>query len=298
MSIAYFPGCTLSTKAAGYDISGRAVAQALGMPLEELSEWQCCGATFPLSTENSMALIAPTRLLTQAQKAGGKMTTLCAICFHVLRRTQNFLETHPEMLERINWFTEEPYDGKARVTHFLELLRDELTWKGLSEKVTNPLKGLKVAPYYGCLLLRPPSEIQLDDPDAPTILHDCLTALGCEVVDFPYQSECCGSYLAVSKPDLPEKLTKEILASARRHGAQALVTACPLCQFNLDYPQRNDSRPLNGEEIPVLYFTQLMAVALGLESTAWGMDNHYIDPKPLFESYQFSVVGDQLKTEN
>ncbi|MBN1537230.1 MAG: CoB--CoM heterodisulfide reductase iron-sulfur subunit B family protein [Anaerolineales bacterium] len=298
MSIAYFPGCTLSTKATGYDISGRAVAQALGMPLEELPEWQCCGATFPLATENSMALIAPTRLLAQVEKVGGKVTTLCAICFHVLRRSQNFLENHPEMLDRINWFTEEPYSGKATVTHFLEILRDELTWKGLSEKVNTPLKGLRVAPYYGCLLLRPPTEIKMDDPENPTILHECLTALGCDVVDFPYQSECCGSYLAVSKPDLPEKLAGEITASARRHGAQALVTACPLCQFNLDYPQRAKDQAWNGGQIPVLYFTQLMAVALGLETAVWGMENHYVDPRYLFESYQLSVGSDQLSDEN
>src|SRR5512143_1058004 len=152
MSIAYFPGCTLSTKASGYDLSGRAVAQALGMPLEELPEWQCCGATFPLATDNSMALIAPARILAQAQNAGGHVMALCAVCFHVLRRTQNFFEQHPETLERINWFTEEVYEGKTRVSHFLELLRDDLTWKGLAERVIRPLKGLKVAPYYGCLL--------------------------------------------------------------------------------------------------------------------------------------------------
>jgi heterodisulfide reductase subunit B len=278
MPVAYFPGCTLSTKAAGYDKSGRAVALALGFPLNELPEWQCCGATFPLSTDNTMAMIAPARILTQAQKAGGHVTTLCAICFHVLRRTQNFLETRPEFLERINWFTEEPYDGKARVTHFLELLREQVTWQGLAEKVTHPLKGLKIAPYYGCLLLRPQSEIGLDDPDEPKILHDCLAALGCEVIDFPYQSECCGSYLAVSKPDLPEKLAQEILASARRHGAQAIATACPLCQFNLDYPQRTAN---TGNEIPVLYFTQLIAVALGLEQNQWGTEGHYVNPLPL-----------------
>jgi heterodisulfide reductase subunit B len=283
MSVAYFPGCTLSTKAAGYDKSGRAVAQALGMPLVELPEWQCCGATFPLATENSMALIAPTRLLTQAQNAGGHVTTLCAICFHVLRRTQNSLQAHPEMLERINWFTEEPYEGKTRVSHFLELLRDDLTWETLAAKVTNPLKGLKVAPYYGCLLLRPQAEIGLDNADEPKIMHDCLTALGCEVIDFPYETECCGSYLAVSKPELPEKLSREIVASARQHGAQALVTACPLCQFNLDYPQRIGAGGSFGNEIPVLYFTQLMAVALGLDESSWGMEKHYIDPRPLFE---------------
>lgn len=280
MAISYFPGCTLSTKAAGYDRSGKAVAEALGMPLVELPEWQCCGATFPLATDNAMALIAPTRLLTQAEMTSGHVTTLCAICFNVLRRTQNFLKEQPESLERINWFTEEPYRGGTRVSHFLELLRDELTWEALSSRILLPLSDLKVAPYYGCLLLRPESEIKLDDPEQPTILHDCLTALGCEAVDYPYQVECCGSYLAVSKPEVPQKLAQEILHSARRNGAQVIATACPLCQFNLDYAQRSSSE----ETIPVLYFTQLMAVALGLELSSWGMQGHYVDPLPLFES--------------
>jgi heterodisulfide reductase subunit B2 len=284
MSPAYFPGCTLSTKAAGYDVSGRAVARALGIDLDELPEWQCCGATFPLATDNSMALIAPTRLLAQAGNAGQHVTTLCAICFHVLRRTQSALQRHPEMLERINWFTEEPYDGQVRVSHFLELLRDELTFPKLQERVTRPLTGLKVAPYYGCLLLRPQTEIGLDDPDQPSILHDLLASLGCEVVDFPHQVECCGSYLAVSKPELPKALSKEILTSARKHGAQAIATACPLCQFNLDYPQRSQVSGGNGDEMPVYYFTQLMAVALGLDEEAWGMQNHYVQPKLLFAS--------------
>ena len=282
MATAYFPGCTLSTKAAGYDRSGRAVAEALGMPLIELAEWQCCGATFPLSTDNSMALVAPTRLLTEAQNAGGHVTTLCAICFHVLRRTQNYLDDRPEMLERINWFTEEPYEGKSRVSHFLELLRDDLGWENLSQKVTRPLEGLKVAPYYGCLLLRPHAEIDLDNPDEPRILHDCLGAIGCDVVDFPFQDECCGSYLLVSKPDLPKIMAEKILTSAKQNDAQAIVTACPLCQFNLDYPQRGEQDTPSGDEIPVLYFTQLMAVALGLKQDDWGMEDHYVNPIPLF----------------
>jgi heterodisulfide reductase subunit B2 len=280
MSIAYFPGCTLSTKASGYDVSGRAVAQALEMAFEELPEWQCCGATFPLATDNSMAMIAPSRLLAQADKAGGHVTTLCAVCFHVLRRTQYFLEKKPEMLERINWFTEEPYSGTTRVSHFLELLRDQLTFETLKEKVTHPLKGLKVAAYYGCLLLRPQDEMGLDDPEQPTILHNCLAALGCEVIDFPYQVECCGSYLAVSKPDVPDILAGDILASARQNGAQAIVTACPLCQYNLDYAQRPEVDM--DTHLPVVYFTQLMAAALGLDETVWGIQNHYVDPKQLF----------------
>lgn len=278
MSIPYFPGCTLSTRARGYDRSGRAVAEALDMALDALPDWQCCGATFPLAVDNTLAFVAPARMLTLAQQSGGHLTTLCAVCYHVLKRTQVFLERQPEALERINWFTGEPYEGRARVSHFLELLRDELGWEALAGRVVRPLAGLRVAPYYGCLLLRPESEIGLDDPDAPSILHDCLAALGCEAIDFPYQAECCGSYLAVSRPELPQELAREILASARRGGAQAIATACPLCQFNLDYTQRGaDGRA----GLPVLYFTQLMAVALGLDAAAWGLEGHYVDPLPL-----------------
>ena len=285
MAVAYFPGCTLSTKASGYDRSGRAAAGALGLALAELPEWQCCGATFPLSVDNALALVAPTRLLLEGQAAGNHMTTLCAVCFHVLRRTQNFLERHPDVLDRINWFTEQPYLGRTRVSHFLELLRDELTWEALRSRVVHPLSKLRAAPYYGCLLLRPQAEIGLDNPEDPTILHDCLEALGCQAVEFPYQSECCGSFLAAQQPDLADQLSREILASARRAGAQAVVTACPLCQYNLDYQQRKDARSSEGQPLPVLYFTQLMAAALGLERDAWGLEGHYVDPLPLFTEY-------------
>jgi heterodisulfide reductase subunit B len=288
MGYPYFPGCTLSTQAKNYDRSARAVGAALGLDLEELAEWQCCGATFPLMLDDSMALIAPTRILYQAQQAleqannsSNSVTTLCSICFNVLRRSQALLGRDPEMLERINWFTEQEYRGDVHIAHFLELLRDDLGWEALAERVTRPLTGLQVAPYYGCLLLRPYDEIGLDDPEAPTILHDLVRALGAEPVDFPYNIECCGSYLTVKEPEVPEVLSKEIVASAREHGAQLVITACPLCQFNLDYPQREVGAGRTGDEVPILYFTQLMAVALGLPEETWGLEDHYVDPRPL-----------------
>jgi heterodisulfide reductase subunit B len=168
------------------------------------------------------------------------------------------------------------------VAHFLELLRDDLGWEALSEHVERPLTGLRAAPYYGCLLLRPFEEIGLDDPEDPQILHDLLQALGAEPVDFPYNIECCGSYLTVKEPDVSESLSTEIVASAREHGADVVVTACPLCQFNLDYPQRERAVSRAGGELPVVYFTQLMAVALGLPEETWGFEEHYVDPRPLF----------------
>jgi heterodisulfide reductase subunit B len=254
------------------------------MDLVDLPEWQCCGATFPLATDNSLVLIGPTRVLYQAEQAGEQVAALCAICYHVLKRTQNALERDPEMRERINWFTEQEYQGQVRVVHLLELLRDGLGWEALAQRVTRPLKGLRAAPYYGCLLLRPYDEIQLDDPEAPTILHDLLRALGTEPVDFSYNIECCGSYITVKEPKISETMSQDIVASAREHGAEVIVTACPLCQFNLDYPQRETEFGRSGEEIPVVYFTQLMAVALGLPEEDWGVEGYYVDPTPLFRS--------------
>jgi len=248
-----------------------------------------------------MALIAPTRILYQAQQAGERVTTLCAICFNVLRRSQALLARDPEMLERINWFTEQEYHA-VHVTHFLEILRDDLGWDALAERVKRPLtfpssaeeggggqrvKG-RIAPYYGCLLLRPYDEVGLDDPENPTILHDLVRALGAEPVDFPYNIECCGSYLTIKDPQVSRVLSEGIVASAREHGAQAIITACPLCQFNLDYPQRETEAGRTGNEIPILYFTQLMAVALGLPEDDWGIEEHYVDATPLL-----AALGDE-----
>ncbi len=280
--IPYFPGCTLSTKAQGFDAAGRASARALGFELAELSEWNCCGATFPLATDNELALVGPARVLLQAQQEGARLATLCSICYNVLKRTAGFLRENEEKRERINLFIEEEYEGEVRVVHLLEILRDELGFEVLNERVEKSLEGLRVAPYYGCLLLRPQGEIGLDDPDEPTILHDLLANLGCEVVDFPNKTECCGSYLTVSATAAAEELAYTILKSAQREGAEMVVTSCPLCQFNLDYRQAEMGRKHpDFVPLPVLYFTQLLGIALGLDSTDYGFENHYVDPRPL-----------------
>jgi heterodisulfide reductase subunit B len=288
----YFPGCTLSTKAVGFDVAGRASAQVLGFELAELPEWNCCGATFPLATDNELALVGPTRVLLQAQREGARLATLCSICYNVLKRTAGFLRENEEKRERINLFVEGEYAGEVRVLHLLEILRDELGFEALGERVAKPLEGLRVAPYYGCLLLRPQDEIGLDDPDEPTILHDLLASLGCEVVDFPNKTECCGSYLTVSAAAAAEEMAYTILRSAQREGAEMVVTSCPLCQFNLDYRQAEmDRKHPDFTPLPVLYFTQLLGVALGLDSTEYGFENHYVDPRPLLREKGLIVVA-------
>jgi heterodisulfide reductase subunit B len=285
----------LSTKAKGFDLAGRASAKTLSFELDELPQWNCCGATFPLAVDNELALVGPARILLDAQKQDTRLVTLCSICYNVLKRTNRFLHENEEKRERINLFIEEEYGGEVRVLHLLELLRDALGFEALRDRVVRNLEGLRVAPYYGCLLLRPQDEIGLDDPDEPTILHDLLGSLGCEVIDFPNKTECCGSYLTVSAEDAAEELAYAILRSATSEGAEMLVTSCPLCQFNLDYRQ---DRMVNGQStsagrgssagkyvalstVPILYFTQLLGIALGLDTTDYGFAEHYVDPQPL-----------------
>jgi heterodisulfide reductase subunit B len=285
MRYLYFPGCTLSTKAKGFATSGEVSARALGIDLVELSQWNCCGATFPLATDNLLALVAPTRILLNAQKEGDHLVALCSICYHVLKRTNRLLREEADKREKINFFIEEEYGGEVQVFHFLELLRDEIGFEAISERVEKRLRGLRVAPYYGCLLLRPFQEIGLDDPEEPKILDDLLASLGCEVVEFPHKSECCGSYLAMNSSEVTRELSYTILRSALASGAQAVVTSCPLCQFNLDYRQEEMAAQYPGfAQIPVLYFTQLLAIALGIESDAFGLADHHVDPRPLLVS--------------
>jgi len=282
MRYLYFPGCTLSTKAKGFATSGEASARALGIDLVELSQWNCCGATFPLATDNLLALVAPTRILLNAQKEGDRLVALCSICYHVLKRTNRLLREEEDKQEKINLFIEEEYRGKVQVFHLLELLRDEIGFETLSQRVQKRFQGLKVAPYYGCLLLRPFQEIGLDDPEEPRILDDLLASLGCEVVEFSHKTECCGSYLTMNSSEVTRELSHAILRSALASGAQAVVTSCPLCQFNLDYRQGEMATHYPGfTQIPVLYFTQLLGIALGIESGTFGLADHYVDPRPL-----------------
>lgn len=288
MKIPYFPGCTLSTKAKGFDMAGRASAKALGFELVELTQWNCCGATFPLAVDNELALIGPTRILVEAQKVDARLVTQCSICYNVLKRTARFLHDHAEQRERIGLFIEDKDVeraslGKVRVLHLLELLRDELGFEMLRKRVTAQL-DLRIAPYYGCLLLRPQKEIELDDPDEPVILRDLLASTGCTAIDFPAKSECCGSYLTVNAADAAQELSYSILSSAQEAGAEMVITSCPLCQFNLDYRQEEMAKAHTGfRPLPVLYFATLLGIALGLDSTDYGFDQHYVDPRPLLE---------------
>jgi len=279
----YFPGCTLRAKAKGFDSSALASCKVLGVSLEELEEWQCCGATFPLQIDNSFPLVSPARTLASAKKAGRKLVTLCSACYNVLKRTNHVLREDLDKREKVSAFIEEDYLGEVEVLHLLEILRDEIGFGSLATKVVSSFQGLPVAAYYGCLLLRPPEEVGIDDPEAPRVLEDFLLALGCHPVDYPYKTECCGSYVVLQPGGLTASPSRLIVESAKSGGAKVIVTSCPLCRFNLDYAQSGDLEK-DANAIPVVYFTELLAIALGLGEEVLQFDGNLVPPGLIFQS--------------
>ncbi|MGA9350276.1 MAG: CoB--CoM heterodisulfide reductase iron-sulfur subunit B family protein [Anaerolineae bacterium] len=285
MEIPYYPGCTLNTKAKGFDNSARASARELGLELVELEEWNCCGATFPLLVDNMLDLAGPVRVLISARQAGQRLAVACSTCYNVLKRTNRVIREDEDSREKLNFFLEADYSGDLEVLDLLQVLRDEIGFDKVKETIKKPLSGLKVAAYYGCMVLRPPAEVAYDDPENPRALDDLIMALGAEAVGYSHKGECCGAYLAVKSAEVTAEMSFTILALAQRSGAELVVTNCPLCQFNLDRMQKAmGSRHTGFQPIPILYFTQLLGIALGLDSNGFELDRHYIDPRPLLKS--------------
>ncbi len=280
--VRYFPGCTLRQKAAGFDRSARDVMAAVGQPLPELEGWNCCGATFPLSVENLLALTGPARILAAASGQGERLAVACAACYNVLRRTNRLLAEDEDKRQKIGLFIESEYAGQLEVLHLVELLWRNVGLERLRGAVTRPLKGLKVAAYYGCLLLRPPDEVGFDDPEDPVLLDELMAAAGASPVGYPHRGECCGGYLAVRSEEAAVEASRRVLVAAGSAGADLVVTSCPLCQFNLDRRQGAIARRQAGyRPLPVLYFTQLLGLAMGSDGAGYLLEQHYVDPRPL-----------------
>jgi len=286
MKVPYFPGCTLNTTAKGFDNAVRASAAALGVELIELPEWNCCGATFPLLVDNAMDLLAPTDILYKASLQGNRLAIACTTCYNVVRRANHALKNDGDMLEKINYFLEHDSDYQATVEALdvVQILRDDVGWEAVRQAVKKPLNGLRVAAYYGCMVVRPPAEVAYDDPDNPTALDDMVTALGGQPVAWPHKTECCGAYLAVKSPQVTQEMSYTVLSAAAHNGAEIVVTNCPLCQFNLDKQQQTMARRYAGyKPVPVLYWAQLLGLALGLDGTDFDLDKTYIPARPLLE---------------
>lgn len=285
MKVSYYPGCTLKSNAKNFEDSTLCALRELGVDVQELPRWNCCGTVYSLTTDDLMHHLASIRNLIRVKEAeADSVMTLCAMCYNTLKRVNERIKADPESLQKIHKFMDEEkivYQGDVKVRHLLELLREDIRFETIGKKVKKPLHDLKVASYYGCLLVRP-KEIGLDDMENPTILDDLAAVLGAEAVDFPYKTECCGAYQTVDKPEMVADRTFSILTSAQSRGADLVSVSCPLCAFNLDHRQKETAKKYSGfKGIPILYFTQLLAIAMGCGEEALRLDLHYVNPKPL-----------------
>lgn len=274
MKLGYYPGCTLKTKAANLEKAAMAALETLDVDYHELGRWNCCGAVFSLADDDLIHQIAPVRNLVRAAEAGcDTLVTICSQCYNTLARANLLVRNDEEKRDTINRFMdEEPdYDGGIEVVHYLQLLRDRVGWDRLREAVKVPLEGLKVAPFYGCTLVRP-DEVAIDALDE-TILEDFLRALGAEVVPFEAARECCGSYQMLAHPEEGMQRAAKVITAANRSNADALVLSCPLCEYNLGTRQPGVIASSEGiTAVPTYYFTQLLGIALGLDQDLWRLD--------------------------
>lgn len=260
MKVSYYPGCTLRTTAKDLDRYAKESAKTLGFELCEIENWQCCGGAFTSATDEIATKLSAVRALKAAKEADQPLITVCSACHNVIKRTNAAMQNDAVFASRVNNYMAQEkdftgeYHGECEVYHYLEFLRDKIGFDAVRAAVKNPLTGKRVAAYYGCLLLRPSKAMKMDDPENPSILEEFIRAIGAEPVIYPQRNECCGGYMATEDPEAAKKRAGTIASSAENHGADIIVTACPLCRYNLEK---------SGSEKPVLYFTELLAEALG-----------------------------------
>lgn len=273
MRILYYPGCTVKATALRDEKASLQVLRVLGIEPIEVENWICCGATYNLPKDTVIQAVASIRTLIRSELTMKKsnteniLLTLCSMCNHVLKMADNLYKNDPDAAQKLNAFlSDEPsnYEGKLRIMHFLEILRDILGYDKIRDKVKRNLKGLNVASFYGCLILRP-REVAIDDPEDPVIIEELLLRLNANPVDYPYRNECCGSFNVVSAPEYVWDRAKEIVKSASDYGAKLIVTTCPLCAYNLEEGQKRRRKELRGLELPILYVSELIAYAFGLD---------------------------------
>jgi len=292
MKYSYYPGCSLLGSAVEYDRSARALLAALGVELQEVDDWVCCGATAAHATSHLLALALPAISCAAAEKQGLDILTCCSACYSRLKQATHELRRDPDLRAQVNEIIEEDYQATPRVLHLAEALAREIGLDAIRAKVARPLAGLKVACYYGCLLARLPEELRIDKVEYPTLMDDLMSAVGAEPVDWPCKTECCGAALTLARQDMVVRLSGQLLQIAKECGADVVAVACPLCQANLDMYQ-SDAEGQLGEQfgLPVLYFTQLMGLAMGLTPEQLCLEKVIVDPTPLLVEKGFLEAG-------
>jgi heterodisulfide reductase subunit B len=271
----YYPGCTSETTAVEFGLSTEAVCEALDIELIELDDWNCCGASSAHSINHELGLALPGRNVALAQEAGRDMIIPCPACYQHCRDADIKMREDRAWREKMERLLSFRYEGQVRARHLLEVLSSDLDEDELKQGVTRPLKGLKVASYYGCVLVRPPELTGWDDPEHPATMDRLMALLGAEPVDWSYKVDCCGASLTLSRGDIVAELSTRIAEGAVEAGADCIVSACGMCEINLD------TRQTLQKKMPIFYFTELMALAFDLPNVEKWLGRHSVDPRPL-----------------
>jgi heterodisulfide reductase subunit B len=285
MKYSFFPGCSMESTAEDFEMSTMAVAKALGIQIEELPDWTCCGSTPAHATDSLLAAALPARNLAIAEGLGRDLIVCCAACYGRLASANKSLADDAELRAQVADAIGKDYTGTVRVRHFMQVLSEDLGVAEIKDSITKSLDGLKVACYYGCLLTRPKELSILADSEDPQMMEEILSAAGADPIEWPFKTECCGASFSITRTDTVKRLSGEILKMAKASGADCIAVACPLCQANLDLRQA-DIESETGEKIglPVFYFTQLLGKALGLSNTELGIEKLMVDPSGVLSS--------------
>ncbi len=281
--IAYFPGCSLHGTSKEYDLSTRAVFHRIGVSLHEPEGWGCCGTTPTHSTDHFLSTLLPMKNIALIKGQGlDHVTTPCPSCFLRMRVALKETEEDKDLRERVSKEIPSLSENGMKVEHLLSTITEKIGYEQVASNVVHPLKGLKVVCYYGCIITRPPKITGVRDYEYPTQMDRLMKAIGVTPLDWSYKTRCCGVSLGISQVPIALELSRKILKNAKGVGADAIVVACPLCHVNLDARQKQIEREYKETfDLPVIYFTQLMGLALGLNSEELGLDKHFIDPQPL-----------------
>jgi heterodisulfide reductase subunit B len=291
MRYAYFPGCSAESTARDMHESSLAVAEKLGIELIEPKGWTCCGATAGHQTDRVLAASLPAASLLKVKNMGMDMIVSCAACYNRMKVANHHIQTEPDMRKSVSDALGHDYDGSVRVRHFMEVLHEDVGLDAIKKALKHSLNGLKVACYYGCLLVRPHEVTQFDDPENPKFLDRLVTAMGGESLEWSHKLECCGGGLSMSRTDVVVKLVDSIVGMAKAAGAECITTSCPMCQINLDMRQLDIQKQMgNSYDMPVVYVTQLLGLCLGVPADKLGLSKLMISPASVI-----GVVGGAVR---
>ncbi|MCL4542522.1 MAG: CoB--CoM heterodisulfide reductase iron-sulfur subunit B family protein [Deltaproteobacteria bacterium] len=285
MKLAYYPGCSLKGTSFEYEVSLLKILEALNIEIKEIPDWNCCGASAAHSINHDLSIALPARNLAIAEKEGYESVLApCAACSNRLKTAHYELETDDILKKKITGSIEMPYSAGMEINNMLEFLIKIAGKDKIKSMVKRPLTGLKVAAYYGCLLVRPPKIMQFDDPENPVSMDELVGLTGAESVNYSYKTECCGAINSLSKPDVVMALTGNVLYDIKKHGADIVVVACPLCHSNLDVRQREIERKYEEKiGLPVLFITELLGLSFGIDPKDLAIEGHMVTADRVLE---------------